>query len=438
MNNRNSGGNVINVLLVDDSAETRENVKKLLSFEEEFRVVGSVGTGREGIKAALELKPDIIIMDINMPDMDGITATAEISRSLPTTAVIMMSVQIEADYMRKAMQAGARYFLGKPVDPDELYGTIRNIYRSYAPIRGQFERMRDLPPEATQRVTRGEGSEEVRAGNIIVVYSPSGGTGTTTIATNLAAGLLRKNIRVLIIDADVQFGDVGLFLKLNSQSTLVDLVPKVDDLDTEFFDTVVASHETGLKVLLGPQRPELAEEIEQSPTAIAQIIEKVADSYDFIIVDTRSSMDNMLLSLTDIATKIILVTAPTLASVKNAKFVIDLFDKLGYPPDKTILVLNRMEDERSRSRVTIPTEAIEKHLKRHADAKIPDNPQVILPAITKGVPIVTAQRDRSRSPVRELMDFADLIFNMLIKTDAAEEDPGTARKKGGIGLRLSR
>ena len=348
--------NVINVLIVDDIQETRENIKKLLSFEEEFKVVGSVGTGRDALKLTLETRPDIVIMDINMPDMDGIQATNEITKAVPTAAVIMMSVQTDADYMRKAMQAGARQFLGKPIDPDELYSTIRSVFKNYEPIRRQAMAMQDLPMEVRRAKPVTTEGGEIRAGNIIVVYSPQGGVGCTTIATNLAAGLMRKGIKVLLIDADLQFGDVGVFLKLQSQSTLADLVHKIDDLDTDFFDSVVATHESGLKVLLGPQRPEFAEEVEGVPTAVARIIEKIASSYDFIVVDTGHRMDEQLLSLTDVATRVLLVVTPTLAAVKNTRFVIDLFDRLNYPPDKAVLVLNRVEDERSRSRVTIPTD----------------------------------------------------------------------------------
>src|SRR5436190_23553936 len=128
----------IQVLIVDDISETRENIKKLLSFEDEFRVVGSVGTGREALRATLETRPDIVIMDINMPDMDGIQATNEITKAVPTAAVIMMSVQNDQDYLRKAMLAGARNFLVKPIDTDELYNTIRNVYQGYASIRAQY------------------------------------------------------------------------------------------------------------------------------------------------------------------------------------------------------------------------------------------------------------------------------------------------------------
>ncbi len=424
----------IQVLIVDDIQETRENIRKLLSFEDEFKVVGSVGTGREALRMTLEARPDIVIMDINMPDMDGIQATNEITKAVPTAAVIMMSVQTDADYMRKAMQAGARQFLGKPIDPDELYSTIRSVYKNYEPIRRQATAMMDLPVEVRKVQTVSSGGGEIRAGNILVVYSPQGGVGCTTLATNLAAGLMRKGIKVLLIDADLQFGDVGVFLNIKSQSTLLDLVHKIDDLDTEFFDSIVATHESGLKVLLGPQRPEFAEEVEGVPTAVARIIEKIATSYDFIIVDTSRKVDEQLLSLCDIATKVILVATPTLAAVKNSRFVIDLFDRLNYSPDKTLFVLNRVEDDRNRKGISIPTEVIEKHLKRTTEAKIPLNEAVVLSAVNKGVPVV-ASRDRSKSPVKELLDFADHMFTMLMSsTDEAAADDKKGNKKIGLGL----
>ncbi|MFN8527260.1 MAG: response regulator [Anaerolineae bacterium] len=443
----NRGGNAqpesksqISILLVDDIPETRENVKKLLAFEEqEFKVVGSVGTGREALKAAIETKPDIVIMDINMPDMDGIQATAEITKVVPTAGVIMMSVNNDADYLRRAMQAGARNFLTKPIDPDELYNTIRAVYRSYDAIRVQQRAMMEMPMDVRQPTKTVSTDGEVRPGHVIVVYSPQGGAGCTTIATNLASGLMKKNIKVLLIDADLQFGDVGVFLKLQSQSTLIDLVSKVDDLDSDFFDSVVSSHESGLKVLLGPQRPEYAEDIEADPTSIARIIEKVANSYDFVVVDTGRHLDETLLSLTDIATKIVLVSTPTLSGVKNTKFMLDLFDKLNYPADKVMLVLNRVEDDRARQRVTLETERIEKFLKRIVEGKFPDNQTSILSAVMKGVPAVAVKTEQNKPAVKELQAFADDLFNLLMGSANKQEDEDDKnKKKSGLGLRLNK
>jgi pilus assembly protein CpaE len=127
----------IKVLIVDDIPETREMLKKLLMFENDIQVVGAATTGREGVDLATEEKPDIFLMDINMPDMDGITATEEIKKYAPAAGVIMMSVQSEADYLRRAMIAGARDYLTKPISGEDLSETIRRVFESMEGERSQ-------------------------------------------------------------------------------------------------------------------------------------------------------------------------------------------------------------------------------------------------------------------------------------------------------------
>lgn len=120
---------IITVVLVDDIERARENIKKMLGFEQDMKVVGEAGTGREGVTLVKELKPNIVLMDINMPDMDGIQATAIVTQAVPNTAVIMMSVQTDPDYVRRSLVVGARSFLDKPVDMDLLYKTIRMVHK---------------------------------------------------------------------------------------------------------------------------------------------------------------------------------------------------------------------------------------------------------------------------------------------------------------------
>ena len=142
---------------MDDIPEARENIKKLLAFEPDFKVIGTAGTGREGVDMAKEYQPDIIIMDINMPDMDGLQATDIIKKTVPMCAVIIMSVQNDTDYMRCAMLAGARDFLAKPINMDELYNTIRTVYRNTEDVRRQYTRIlskmpvRNLTPNVGSR-----------------------------------------------------------------------------------------------------------------------------------------------------------------------------------------------------------------------------------------------------------------------------------------------
>ena len=274
-------GPQITIMLVDDIPETRENIKKLLAFESDMKVVGTAGTGREGVDLAAQMKPDVIIMDINMPDMDGLQATSMINKTVPQSAVIMMSVQDDADYMRRAMMAGARDFLAKPVNIDDLTNTIRTVYRNHEAIRKQYSLAQMATPadalKASQLLEQGIGE---RPGHVIVVYSPQGGSGVTTVSTGLATSLMKKGVRVLLIDADLQFGDVATFLAIQSQITVVEMAQDSEDLDPEHFDNVVATHASGLKVLVAPSRPQMAEELFKQPSVLAQTITKVKSSYD--------------------------------------------------------------------------------------------------------------------------------------------------------------
>lgn len=415
-------GEIITILLVDDIPEARENIKKMIAFEPDMKVVGSAGTGREGVALAKELKPNIVIMDINMPDMDGIQATAQITQAVPTTAVIMMSVQSDQDYLQRAMLVGARFFLSKPVSMDDLYNTIRNVYAQHKQLAEQYRTMASAGtgtmPKAVSNTA--SGNDDNRAGHIIVVYSPQGGAGCTTIATNLASGLMREGTRALLVDADLQFGDVGVFLNLQGQSTIVDLARSVADLDTELFDNIVVTHDSGLKVLMAPARPAEAFIVQEDPSAVATILQKVANHYDFIVVDTGRHMDETLGALFDIASKIVLVTTPTLAGVKNVRFVLDEFDQLGYTSDKTMIILNRVPQDRNLQKFAIPTEKISKFLKRPVEVEIPQDELTALTAMSKGV-LIVAQRDRNRSPVKEFMQLADTLYTKLMGEEAEQE-----------------
>jgi len=91
----------IKVLIVDDIASTLDNLQKLLSFEPDIQVVGTAMNGKEGIEQAKKLAPDLVLMDVNMPIMDGIQATETLAQEVPTSPVIIMSVQGERDYLRR-------------------------------------------------------------------------------------------------------------------------------------------------------------------------------------------------------------------------------------------------------------------------------------------------------------------------------------------------
>ena len=425
MGNPKQGDNAIKIILVDDIAETRESIKKLLAFEQDFKVVGTAGNGREGVAIAKELKPDIVIMDINMPDMDGLEAAALITKAVPTAGVIMMSVQDDADYMQKAMLAGARFFLTKPVGMDQLYGTIRSVYAQYEPIRLTFQNLGNITASITE--TKKQEAAGSRAGHILAVYSPQGGAGTTTIATSLASGLMKEGIKTLLVDADLEFGDVGTFLNLKSPTTIVDLVENADDLDIEYFDSVVSTHNSGLKVLLGPARPALGMEIRDTRgDVVASIIQKISSSYDFIIIDMGKSIDAVSAAILEIATKIIIVVVPSLPGIKNVKLVLDLFDQSEFAPEKTALVINKANDNPKLAKLVPSPERIQSFLKRPVEGLIPlVDEGIILNAIQNGVPVVASDRDVSKAPIKQLLALADHFYASLMGVEdfASADEP---------------
>ena len=249
----------IRVLIVDDIPETRDHLTKLLGFESDIEVVGSAASGARGHRArGRSSSPDVVLMDINMPDMDGITATEQLAAEVPDAAVVMMSVQGEADYLRRSMLAGAREFLVKPFSSDELTASIRQVWTRE---REKQSASRSRAGHGARR-RPGVGRRPWRARRpVVAVFSPKGGVGRTTIAVNIAvAAATELGKKVVLVDASFQFGDVGVLLNLNPKNkSIADLVPELEAGEPESLDTFVITHSAGVRVLLAPPSPEKAE-----------------------------------------------------------------------------------------------------------------------------------------------------------------------------------
>jgi pilus assembly protein CpaE len=241
---------------------------------------------------------------------------------------------------------------------------------------------------------------------------------------------MREGINVLLADCNLQFGDSGVFLNLQQESSLADLAPTVDDLDDAVINNVLVVHDSGLRVLLAPPRPEIAETLQAE--TISTLIKEVSTRYDFTVVDTGTALNDLAISLFDIADRIILVATPTLPAIKNTRLVLDVWDALEYPTEKTVFVLNRMQSERERGRIS--PEAIENNLKRKVEALIPIDDRVMTNAVNRGVPLVAG--DRTRSPARELVELANQLHMALVgerqEEIDAEEEPAKQSRLGRL------
>ncbi len=233
----------VRVLLADDIAQTRETIIRSLSFQQNIEVVGAAVNGLQAIELSRTLKPHVVIMDMNMPGMDGISATAVIKRDMPAIEIVILTVQDDLRYMRQAMLAGARDFLAKPPMIDEL---IQTILSAGEQARLNLERL----PTLGLATPEGEG---IRTGKIITVYSPRGGSGSTMLAVNLAFGLHRGDTSVVLVDGDLQFGDVAVHANIQVRNNILDLTPRVDELDPEIVNEVLTKHPSGVKILNPPR-----------------------------------------------------------------------------------------------------------------------------------------------------------------------------------------
>ncbi len=375
----------IKVLIVDDIAETRDHLTKLLGFESDVEVVGAADSGRQALEMAGQLRPDVVLMDINMPDMDGIAATEQLAAEVPTAAVVMMSVQGEADYLRRSMLAGAREFLVKPFSSDELVSSIRQVYTREREKQGRIS----ITNVAAAQALTVAAANDREPGQVIAVFSPKGGVGRTTIAVNLAvAAAVELGQRTVLVDGSFQFGDVGVLLNLNPKNkSIADLVPELDAVgEPESIETFVINHSSGVRVLLAPPSPEMAETI--TPAGVRKIIEALRYANDIVVVDCTANFSDTTLAILDAADVILTALTLEITSIKNMRLFLEVADQLGYESSKIKLVLNRAD-----STLGIRVADVEHSIGRKVEHTIVSDGRSVVYALNRGVPFVLSNRE---------------------------------------------
>jgi DNA-binding NarL/FixJ family response regulator len=123
-----AGGDMpVSVMLADDHAVVRDGLRSLLENGNDLQVVGVAGNGREAVSEALRLRPDIVIMDIAMPELDGVEATRRIVERSPETRVLILSMYLSAEHIYRALQAGAQGYVLKESAGEEVVDAIRAL-----------------------------------------------------------------------------------------------------------------------------------------------------------------------------------------------------------------------------------------------------------------------------------------------------------------------
>ncbi len=199
-----------------------------------------------------------------------------------------------------------------------------------------------------------------------------------------------------LVDFDLQFGDVGVLLNLPQTQSISDLVDAIDIVDQDFIGDVMSTGPAGVRVLPAATSPELADLV--TAEHVQKILGLLRTMFDFVVVDTSSHLGDITLAALDTASSVILVTAPSITSVKNAKLALRLMESISIPISAITLVLNRCE-----AHTEFNNDSIESHLKFPITIQVPHDPRTVVNSINRGDPFVVNHPEAEASQrVRQL------------------------------------
>ncbi len=220
-----------------------------------------------------------------------------------------------------------------------------------------------------------------RPSHIFTIFSPKGGAGTTTIATNLAITLHeRMKEDVCLIDGKLHFGHVSLYLNLLTGNSITDLIAHADMLDQQLINQVTIKHKSGIHVLPSPNSVTEAQGI--TPENLFKVIQNLQTHFPNIIIDGGNHLDENTVTFMDASNQIIVVVNPNLAAMRDVRQFIEVATSLSYPKEKILFLLNL-----TGRKADVKREEIERILKVDIFETIPTDENLALRSWNEGVPI---------------------------------------------------
>jgi pilus assembly protein CpaE len=348
----------LNVFAALDAELDQEIVRSALPAGTPTRVT-SLEQAAARMSSLLASEPvDVILVGCGKDATRALRTIHAAATSRPEIPVVALYVGSPNGFMEAAFEAGAEDLIALPQSPSDLVFALEKV------------------------IARKRGSSTGSANPMISVLGPKGGTGKTLTACNLAVALAFEGARPVLVDLDLQFGDVGLALGLKPEKTIFDLATSAGSLDGDKVDSFVSVHESGARALLAPVRPDQAATIKIP--FLQQLFEILRDRYDFVIVDTPPSFSPEVIAAIDASSHLCVVGMLDALSLKDTKIGFETLQQMGYEPEQTTLVLNRAD-----TNIGISSEDVVLILGREPDVLVPSD--VAIPrAITNGQPIVVA------------------------------------------------
>jgi pilus assembly protein CpaE len=225
--------------------------------------------------------------------------------------------------------------------------------------------------------------------------------------------LQNEETSVALVDGNLQYGDVAVFLNEQSKNSVVDLALRADELDPEIVEEVLITHtKSGVRVLAAPSRPEYAEDV--TGEQFSKVLRYLRKLYSYIVVDTSSTMTDVTLAAIDTSDVIVLLTTQEIPAIKNARLFLDLVDVLNIDRSRVLFVMNRYD-----KRIGITPEKIGDNFKQEIVAVLPAEDRVVIPSINRGVPFMLG--DKSRPIARSFLSMTEVVRDRLTKLEPVDE-----------------
>ena len=352
-----------NLLVVDQDDDFVSAAKELFD--------GRLPIARTMVEASQTLESSDVRMVLLGPSFSAESDLEDI-RSLhnqdPALVLMLVAEEVTADLLRGAMRAGVSDVIEAPLDEAKIEAAVEQFAHDILKRKSVVTKPTDDGAPAAK-------------GRVITVFSAKGGSGKTVTATNLALLLNRiPDTKVVLVDADLQFGDVCLVLQMEPRFTMVNAAHELHQLTGEMLDSLLTEHPSGLKVLAAPLEPAFADDI--TTAGLIQMIDVLQEDYDYVIIDTASILDELLLSLIEKSDDVMMVVDMDLPSVKNAKLALETLRLLKFSTSGVHLVMNR-----SNSKAKLDNREIETALKMEIVAAVPSDASVAA-SVNEGRPVV--------------------------------------------------
>jgi pilus assembly protein CpaE len=369
----------IQAIVAVDSGVDEHQLRAALPEGAGIDVLGVIDGLEESWQTLQETSPDIVIVACSGYSDRALYFIDSAVKQASERPVVVMTIGSPNGFVRRVFEAGADDIITLPESPERVAFTLE---KAIARRQGAA-------------IASGEA-----LGAMICVLGPKGGTGKTLTATNLAAALGSRGERTILVDLDLQFGDVGLALGLRPDKTLYDLARSGGSLDAEKLDAYLIRHASGAKVLLAPTRPDQASVV--TVDFLRDVFTTLRTMSEFVIVDTPPGFTPEVIAAIDTSSHVCMVGMLDSLSLKNTKLGLETLDLMGYNPERVLMLLNRAD-----TRVGITREDVDAIIGKTPSIYVPSDRQIPI-SVNDGVPIVmNDERSEAAASFRMLADLYD-------------------------------